>query len=115
MSSHFHFLIIMKSATCGCHNNENCLISPNSIVDVPEVTCEITSSTLVSDMHFVGLHCLTGYHASLQIMLLKKQFRGCQFHNNEEVDMAIHERLQIKESSLCCDTIFKLVPKLDRR
>jgi len=61
-------------------------------VDVPEVSSEITSTNLVSDMHFVVLHCLTGCHTSLQIMLLKKQFRGCQFHNNEEVEMAIRER-----------------------
>ena len=77
-------------------------------MDVPEVSCEITSTTLVSDMYSVGLHCLTGYHTSLQIMLLKKQFRGCQFHNNEEVEVAIHETLQIQEFSLCCDTILNL-------
>lgn len=42
-------------------------------MDIPEVSSEITSTTLVSDMHFVGLHCLTGYHTSLQIMLLGKK------------------------------------------
>jgi len=77
-------------------------------VNVPEVSCEITSTTLMSDMHFVGLHCVTGYHTPLQIMLLKKQVRGCQFHKNEEVEVAIHERLQIQEFTLCCDTILNL-------
>ena len=77
-------------------------------MDVPEVSRGMTSTTLVCDMRFMGLYCLTGYHTSLQIMLLKKQFRGCRFHNNEEVEMAIHERLQIQESILSCDTILNL-------
>ena len=87
-------------------------------MDGPEVSSEITSTTLVSCMHCVWLHCHTEVSHLITnrlFGLLKKQFIGCQFHSNEEVEMAIHERLQIQESSLCCDNIFKLVPKWDRR
>jgi hypothetical protein len=70
------------------------------MADGLEVLSEITSTTLVSHIHCVKLHCHTeGSHLITDHLfgLLKQQFRGLQFHNNQEVEMAIYERLQIQE------------------
>ena len=43
-----------------------------------------------------------------------QHFEGCSFHNNEEVELNIHEWLCMQEPSFYRDGIFKLVSELDR-
>jgi hypothetical protein len=35
----------------------------------------------------------------------------CQFHHNEEVEMADHEWLFMQQCDFCCNGMFKLVPE----
>jgi hypothetical protein len=39
---------------------------------------------------------------------------GHRFYNNEDVEMAVGERLQMQEPDFYCDGIFKLVLKWDK-
>jgi hypothetical protein len=39
---------------------------------------------------------------------------GRRFHNNEEVEMAVGERLRMQEPDFYRDGIFKLVPRWDK-
>jgi hypothetical protein len=45
---------------------------------------------------------------------LKQQLAGHRFHNNEEVEMAVREWLQMQKPDFCCDGIFKLVPRSEK-
>jgi hypothetical protein len=45
---------------------------------------------------------------------LKQLLAGRQFHNNEEVEMAVNEWLCMQEPDFYRDGIFKLVPKWDK-
>jgi hypothetical protein len=42
---------------------------------------------------------------------MEQQLGGCQFHHNEEVEMADHEWLCMRQCDFCCSGIFKLVPE----
>ena len=42
--------------------------------------------------------------------MLTWHLQGCQFHNSEEVKMAIHERVQMPEPDSCRDRTFQLCP-----
>jgi hypothetical protein len=41
---------------------------------------------------------------------LKQHLRGHKFHNNDEVEMAVHKWLQMQEPNFYCNTTQKLVP-----
>jgi hypothetical protein len=45
---------------------------------------------------------------------LKQHLGGQWFHNNEEVEGAVCEWLQMQEPNFCCSGIFKLMPRRDK-
>jgi hypothetical protein len=46
--------------------------------------------------------------------LLTQNLGSHQFHNNEELEMAVGEWVQMHEPDLYCNGIFKLMPKCDK-
>jgi hypothetical protein len=54
------------------------------------------------------------YHPPLLLGLLKEQVEGRRFHNNEEVEVAVCEWLQMQDCDLYHDRSFKLVPRFNR-
>jgi hypothetical protein len=50
----------------------------------------------------------------MQLEALKQHLAGREFHNNEEVEMAVHELLQMQEPGFQYNAIFKLVPRWDK-
>jgi hypothetical protein len=44
----------------------------------------------------------------------KSQLTDHQFHNNEEIEMVIHEGLQMQMPDFYSERIFKLKPKLEK-
>lgn len=50
----------------------------------------------------LGLECSFG--------MLTQHLQGCQFHNTDELKIAIHEWVQISEPDFCSEKTFQLVP-----
>lgn len=72
--NHFHFLSVLESVISGVLLQQPKQVKVDCRVDGPEVPNEITAATLVSDLLYVGLHCLAKYHTtdSLLVWSLKQ-------------------------------------------
>jgi len=65
--------------------------------------------TAILTSHYCEIGNLSSVAFSAQEM--EQRLGGCQFHHNEEVEMADHEWLCMQKCDFCCNEIFKLMPE----
>jgi hypothetical protein len=89
------------------------ILGPNKADDTCGKTTEMNATTLVSDVCCIGMHC----HAEWAHFVTDRKFRplkhhlgGWQFHNNEEVKVAVYDWLPMHYHY----NIFKHVQRWDK-
>jgi hypothetical protein len=78
---------------------------------VQKVSKYMPATSLASAIHCIGLRYAKG---SFVYTLKGHLGECCRLHNNEDVEMAAHKYLQMRQPDLYCEGIFVLLPRWEK-